>query len=108
MGHFILFFIYINYIYQNLLILLRSISIVCYMYVLCSIVCIGSHLLCALSNKIFEFEFVITLKSKTWNNIHLTYLALEEGNGLVGTDLFQFRTPKKTGQMAAKGKLQFN
>jgi len=51
---------------------------------------------------------VITLKSTTWNNIHLTYLALEEGNGLVGTDLFQFRTPKKTGQMAAKGKLQFN
>ena len=27
------------------------------MYVLCSIVCIGSRLLCALSNKIFEFEF---------------------------------------------------
>jgi len=27
------------------------------MYVLCSIVCMGSRLLCALSNKIFEFEF---------------------------------------------------
>lgn len=27
---------------------------------------------------------------------------LEEENGLVGTDLFQFRTPKKSGQMAAK------
>ncbi|CAG2191397.1 ORC2 [Mytilus edulis] len=27
---------------------------------------------------------------------------LEEGNVLVGTDLFQFRTPKKSGQMAAK------
>lgn len=58
LSYLILSSLYINYIYQNLLILLRSISSVCYMYVLCSIVCIGSRLLCALSNKIFEFEFV--------------------------------------------------
>ena len=65
------------------------------------------HRAMLVGNVYFFLQIYSYVLKINYNNSNFDFfiIALEEGNVLVGTDLFQFRTPKKSGQMAAKGNM---